>query len=188
MLPGRAPNLLLNGATGIAVAMACDIPPHNLAESAGRQNAAEQRQRHPRRRAAACPGSGLPHGRQHLAGEDREDLRRLYGTGRGGFTVRAQQHLEETTTGNRVQIVSPRSPTRPTKSDHRADSPPRSATRKSRAYATCGTSRPPRHAVGGRVDQGRPLSDDPRSSTSPRPCRSSTAATCRPLVDTGRRR
>jgi len=30
VLPGRAPNLLLNGATGIAVATACDIPPHNL--------------------------------------------------------------------------------------------------------------------------------------------------------------
>ncbi|MCY3567177.1 MAG: DNA gyrase subunit A, partial [Chloroflexi bacterium] len=35
VLPGRAPNLLLNGAAGIAVAMACDIPPHNLIELGG---------------------------------------------------------------------------------------------------------------------------------------------------------
>lgn len=106
VLPGRAPNLLLNGATGIAVAMACDIPPHNLAElgeavktlltndAATLDDVLQHIQ-----------GPDFPTAGSIFAGEDREDLRRLYGTGRGGFTVRAQQHLEETTTGNRVQIV-----------------------------------------------------------------------------------
>ena len=36
MLPARLPNLLLNGASGIAVGMATDIPPHNLARSGRR--------------------------------------------------------------------------------------------------------------------------------------------------------
>ncbi len=106
VLPGRAPNLLLNGATGIAVAMACDIPPHNLAElgeavktlltndAATLDDVLQHIQ-----------GPDFPTAGSIFAGEDREDLRRMYGTGRGGFTVRAQQHLEETTTGNRVQIV-----------------------------------------------------------------------------------
>ncbi len=106
VLPGRAPNLLLNGAAGIAVAMACDIPPHNLAELAGavktilhdEQATLDDILQH-------IQGPDFPTSGNIFAGEDREDLRRLYGTGRGGFTVRAQQHLEETTTGNRVQIV-----------------------------------------------------------------------------------
>ena len=106
VIPGRAPNLLLNGATGIAVAMACDIPPHNLAELAGavktildNENATlDDILQH-------IQGPDFPTAAAIFAGENREDLRRLYGTGRGGFTVRAQQHLEETSTGNRVQIV-----------------------------------------------------------------------------------
>ena len=106
VLPGRAPNLLLNGAAGIAVAMACDIPPHNLAELAGAVKTILDNEsatlddvlQH-------IQGPDFPTAGSIFAGENREDLRRLYGTGRGGFTVRAQQHLEETSTGNRVQIV-----------------------------------------------------------------------------------
>ena len=106
VLPGRAPNLLLNGAAGIAVAMACDIPPHNLTELAGavktilhNENATlDDILQH-------IQGPDFPTAGNIFAGENREDLRRMYGTGRGGFTVRAQQHLEETTAGNRVQIV-----------------------------------------------------------------------------------
>ena len=106
VLPGRAPNLLLNGAAGIAVAMACDIPPHNLAELGGAVKAILDNEnatlddilQH-------IQGPDFPTAANIFAGEDREDLRRLYGTGRGGFTVRAQQHLEETSTANRMQIV-----------------------------------------------------------------------------------
>lgn len=106
VLPGRAPNLLLNGAAGIAVAMACDIPPHNLTELAGavkemlnnEQASLDDILQH-------IQGPDFPTSATIFAGENREDLRRLYGSGRGGFTVRAQQHLEETASGNRVQIV-----------------------------------------------------------------------------------
>lgn len=106
VLPGRAPNLLLNGAAGIAVAMACDIPPHNLAELAGAIRVLLNNEdatlsdilEH-------VKGPDFPTAGTIFAGENREDLRRMYGTGRGGFTVRAQQHLEETSSGNRMQIV-----------------------------------------------------------------------------------
>ena len=106
VLPGRAPNLLLNGAAGIAVAMACDIPPHNLSELAGAvktiladENATlDDVLQH-------IKGPDFPTAGSIFAGENQEHLRRLYGTGRGGFTVRAHHHLEETSTGNRLQIV-----------------------------------------------------------------------------------
>ena len=106
VLPGRAPNLLLNGAAGIAVAMACDIPPHNLTELGGAiktilnndQATLDDVLQH-------IQGPDFPTAGSLFAGENEEHLRRLYGTGRGGFTVRAHHHLEETTTGNRLQIV-----------------------------------------------------------------------------------
>ncbi len=106
VLPGRAPNLLLNGAAGIAVAMACDIPPHNLSELAGAiklilsdENATlDDVLQH-------ITGPDFPTAGSIFAGEHRENLRRLYGSGRGGFTVRAHHHLEETSSGNRIQIV-----------------------------------------------------------------------------------
>ncbi len=106
VLPGRAPNLLLNGAAGIAVAMACDIPPHNLTELAGaikeilgnEQATLDDVLQH-------IKGPDFPTAGSLFAGENEEHLRRLYGTGRGGFTVRAHHHLEETTSGNRLQII-----------------------------------------------------------------------------------
>ncbi|MYJ02338.1 MAG: DNA topoisomerase 4 subunit A, partial [Chloroflexi bacterium] len=106
VLPGRAPNLLLNGAAGIAVAMACDIPPHNLIELGGAiktilvndQATLDDVLQH-------IQGPDFPTAGSLFAGENDEHLRRMYGTGRGGFTVRAHHHLEETTTGNRLQIV-----------------------------------------------------------------------------------
>ena len=81
-------------------------PPHNLAELGGAVKAILDNEdatlddilQH-------IQGPDFPTAANIFAGENREDLRRLYGTGRGGFTVRAQQHLEETSTGNRVQIV-----------------------------------------------------------------------------------
>ena len=106
VLPGRAPNLLLNGAAGIAVAMACDIPPHNLTELAA---AVRTILRNDQATLADIlehiKGPDFPTGGTIFAGENNEDLRRLYSNGQGGFTVRSKHHLEETSTGNRVQIV-----------------------------------------------------------------------------------
>jgi len=94
LLPARLPNVLLNGATGIAVGMATDIPPHNLREVA-----------------AACvrlleePKATLAQLLEHVQGPDfptgaeiitsRDDLAKIYETGNGTFRARARYELED---------------------------------------------------------------------------------------------
>ena len=94
LLPARLPNVLLNGATGIAVGMATDIPPHNLREVA-----------------AACvrllddPKATVAQLLEHVQGPDfptgaeiissREDLARIYGTGNGTFRARGRYEIED---------------------------------------------------------------------------------------------
>ncbi|MDQ1341898.1 MAG: topoisomerase subunit, partial [Pseudomonadota bacterium] len=94
LLPARLPNVLLNGATGIAVGMATDIPPHNLREVA-----------------AACvrlleePKATLAQLLEHVQGPDfptgaeiitsRDDLAKIYETGNGTFRARARYEMEE---------------------------------------------------------------------------------------------
>ncbi len=105
VLPGRVPNLLLNGAAGIAVAMACTIPPHNLREVAA---ATKLLLANPDASIGeltnVLPGPDFPTAGMIFAGENHEDLKRVYGHGRGGFVLRGRQHIEETR-GNRLQIV-----------------------------------------------------------------------------------
>ncbi len=87
-LPARVPNILLNGTTGIAVGMATDIPPHNLREVV---SAAIHLLESPQATVAdLC---------EHIKGPDfptsaeivssREDLNRIYQTGRGSLKMRA---------------------------------------------------------------------------------------------------
>ena len=94
LLPARLPNVLLNGATGIAVGMATDIPPHNLREVA-----------------AACvrlleePRATLAQLLEHVHGPDfptgaeiitpREELQKIYETGNGTFRARARFEMED---------------------------------------------------------------------------------------------
>jgi len=94
LLPARLPNVLLNGATGIAVGMATDIPPHNLREVA-----------------AACvrlleePKATLAQLLEHVQGPDfptgaeiitsRDDLAKIYETGNGTFRARARYEMED---------------------------------------------------------------------------------------------
>ena len=67
VLPSGIPNLLVNGASGIAVGMATNIPPHNLREVIGRDRAPDRQARATTRRAAeARQGPRLPDGRLHL--------------------------------------------------------------------------------------------------------------------------
>ena len=97
VLPARFPNLLVNGSSGIAVGMATNIPPHNLAEAVE----------------ATCmlidnpdatvddlmtvmPGPDFPTGAV-IMGVD--GIREAYETGRGSITVRAKAHVESTKTG-----------------------------------------------------------------------------------------
>ncbi|MBK1732517.1 DNA topoisomerase IV subunit A [Thiococcus pfennigii] len=94
LLPARLPNLLLNGAAGIAVGMATDIPSHNLREVA---RACIHLLEHPEATVAdLCrfvPGPDFP-----TAGEivtPPEELRRIYETGGGSLRQRARYELEQ---------------------------------------------------------------------------------------------
>jgi len=93
VLPGRFPNLLANGAAGIAVGMATSIPPHNAGELCG---ALLHLIDNP-----ACPTAELV---AHVAGPDfptggvlvepADSIAEAYATGRGSFRLRARWHKE----------------------------------------------------------------------------------------------
>ena len=89
VLPGAFPNLLANGAAGIAVGMATSIPPHNAGEVCA---AAIHLIRNPQADVAALlqhmPGPDFPTGGQLV--EDAETLRLAYETGRGSLRTRAR--------------------------------------------------------------------------------------------------
>ena len=93
VLPGAFPNLLANGATGIAAGMATSIPPHNAGEVCA---AAIHLIKHPNATTADLlrhmPGPDFPTG--GLLVEDAAAMAQAYETGRGGFRVRAQWSVE----------------------------------------------------------------------------------------------
>ncbi len=104
VLPARLPNLLLNGAAGIAVGMATNIPPHNLREVC---DAISYLIDHPEAtvedmariiRGPDFPTGGIIQG--------REGIRSAYTTGRGRIIVRAKAHTEETERGKLAIIVT----------------------------------------------------------------------------------
>src|SRR5579884_1752394 len=101
-LPARVPNLLVNGATGIAVGMATNIPPHNLREVI---DAAVHLIDHPEATNADLSefvrGPDFPTGGIILG---REGIDSAFGTGHGRITIRAVHHLEELR-GGRFAIV-----------------------------------------------------------------------------------
>ncbi len=94
VLPAGFPNLLANGATGIAVGMATSIPPHNAAEVI---NAALFLISNPAAGTAdllkLMPGPDFPTG--GLIVEDRASMLEAYETGRGGFRMRAKWETED---------------------------------------------------------------------------------------------
>src|SRR5213592_590073 len=93
VLPSRVPNLLVNGASGIAVGMATNIPPHNLREIV---DAAilliEKPDTSLKEVMKLVPGPDFPTG-AYIAG--REGIEAAYKTGRGSFTMRAKAAIEE---------------------------------------------------------------------------------------------
>jgi DNA gyrase subunit A len=93
VLPSRIPNLLVNGASGIAVGMATNIPPHNLREIV---DAAilliEKPDATLKEVMKIVPGPDFPTG-AYIAG--REGIEAAYRTGRGSFTMRAKAAIEE---------------------------------------------------------------------------------------------
>ena len=92
VLPAAFPNLLVNGAAGIAVGMATNMPPHNLVEVVA---AARHLLTHPEANLedlmAFVPGPDLPAGGM-IVGLD--GIREAYRTGRGKFLTRATAHVE----------------------------------------------------------------------------------------------
>ena len=93
VLPSRLPNLLLNGATGIAVGMATDIPPHNLNEIV---NACIKILDEPKVSVEELykiiPGPDFPTKAEIISSE--EDLKEIYQSGRGSIRMRSTYDLE----------------------------------------------------------------------------------------------
>ncbi|MEO5374807.1 MAG: DNA topoisomerase IV subunit A [Alphaproteobacteria bacterium] len=98
VMPAAFPNLLANGATGIAVGMATNIPPHNVGELC---DAALHLIKHPEAEMAALvamvPGPDFPTG--GVLVESREAILEAYRTGRGGFRLRARWTVEKLSHG-----------------------------------------------------------------------------------------
>ncbi len=105
VLPAAFPNLLANGATGIAVGLATSIPPHNAGELC---DALTALLRDPRLSddalAALVPGPDFPTG--GVLVEDRAQIADAYATGRGGFRVRARWEKEELGRGQYRIVVT----------------------------------------------------------------------------------
>ena len=93
VLPTRVPNLLVNGASGIAVGMATNIPPHNLREIIDATVLMiEKPDATLKEVMKLVPGPDFPTG-GYIAG--REGIEAAYKTGRGSFTMRAKAAIEE---------------------------------------------------------------------------------------------
>jgi len=105
MLPARLPILLLNGASGIAVGMATEIPSHNLREVAAacvaliRNPALTDAELH-----ALIPGPDFAGGGQIISPAD--DIAALYAGGRGSLKVRARWTFEEMARGQWQLVVT----------------------------------------------------------------------------------
>ena len=103
-LPARLPFVLLNGASGIAVGMATEIPPHNLVEVA---DAACHLIRNPRAELddilPLLPGPDFPGGGQLIS--PATAIRDAYASGRGSLRMRARWHYEELARGQWRVIV-----------------------------------------------------------------------------------
>lgn len=104
VLPAAFPNLLVNGASGIAVGMATNLVPHNLVEVV---NAARLLISKPRSSLddvmALLPGPDLPGGGIIIG---LEGIREAYATGRGSFRVRARATIEQVSARRRGIVVT----------------------------------------------------------------------------------
>src|ERR1700683_2311017 len=107
VLPSRVPNLLVNGASGIAVGMATNIPPHNLSEIIdGLALLLEKRDPKLKDLMKVIPGPDFPTA-GYISG--REGILQAYKTGRGTFTMRAKAAIEQVGK-DRENIVVPEIP------------------------------------------------------------------------------
>lgn len=104
VLPARFPNLLVNGATGIAVGMATNIPPHNLREVIDAIGLLmENPEVTTQELMEVLPGPDFPTGGLVMG---KSGIRRAYETGKGSITVRAKIEIEEQKNGKERIIVT----------------------------------------------------------------------------------
>ena len=104
MLPSRYPNLLVNGASGIAVGLATNIPPHNLRETI---DAAILLMDNPdattKEIMQVMPAPDFPTGGRLI---NNEEIERAYETGRGKLTLRAKVHIEDGSAGRKLIVIT----------------------------------------------------------------------------------
>ncbi|WP_044748973.1 DNA gyrase subunit A [Bacillus alveayuensis] len=104
VLPSRFPNLLVNGAAGIAVGMATNIPPHQLGEVIdGVLALSKDPDITVAQLMEIIPGPDFPTAGQIIG---KGGIRKAYETGRGTITVRAKVEIEETSNGKQSIIVT----------------------------------------------------------------------------------
>jgi topoisomerase IV subunit A len=105
VLPGGFPNLLANGAQGIAVGMATSIPPHNAAELCDAAlHLIEKPQAKSRALLRWVKGPDFPTG--GIVVDSKEAIAEAYTTGRGSFRVRAKWKQEEGSRGTWVVVIT----------------------------------------------------------------------------------
>ena len=104
VLPARFPNLLVNGATGIAVGMATNIPPHNLGETI---DAVKLVMDNPevttKNLMEVLPGPDFPTGALVMG---KSGIHKAYETGKGSIVLRSRTEIEETKTGRERIVVT----------------------------------------------------------------------------------
>lgn len=105
VLPSKVPNLLMNGASGIAVGMATSIPPHNLRELVkALVELANDPEIIPSKIANIIKGPDFPSGCLIL--NTRKELSEIYKTGRGAIRMRCVWDIEEQKRGKRVIVIT----------------------------------------------------------------------------------
>ncbi|HHG8045796.1 DNA gyrase subunit A [Streptococcus pneumoniae] len=104
VLPARFPNLLVNGATGIAVGMATNIPPHNLGETI---DAVKLVMDNPevttKDLMEVLPGPDFPTGALVMG---KSGIHKAYETGKGSIVLRSRTEIETTKTGRERIVVT----------------------------------------------------------------------------------
>jgi DNA gyrase subunit A len=111
VLPSAIPNLLVNGATGIAVGMATSIPPHNLSEVVDAlvymlEKYEKLDDIDVETLMEFVHGPDFPTGGLIMQQKDEDGLEAAYGSGRGRVTVQAKAHIEEMDRGRNRIIVT----------------------------------------------------------------------------------
>lgn len=104
MLPARFPNLLVNGASGIAVGLATNIPPHNLREAVNAVIAQLENPDITLDELMRCiPAPDFPTGGVLV---NNEEIRKGYETGRSKLCLRARVHFEDGTAGRKLICIT----------------------------------------------------------------------------------